>query len=301
MCGLKKDLIVLSESDLNFTKVVETAQSIEAVDKQARPMKMGTTEQDSELNQVSQRITCFRCGKSDHKANQCRFRNAECHKCGKCGHLKSVCRSLKVFQDRNPGKRFRDASRSSSKLKKTKYVRTFQKKKEADSCDDMALFKITKDTPQPVCVLVKVNKKSLAMEVDRRAVVSLISEEVYRRKFSSYELRESEAKLKTYTAESVNIVGEFSVLVEYENKEYTLPLLVVKGSGPALLVKNWLGQIKLNWHKIFHTYVSINPLDNLVSKYLKVFRGELRTITQYIANLTLKEGAKRRFWKPPLP
>ena len=161
----------------------------------------------------------------------------------------------------------------------------------------MALFKITKDTPQPVCVLVKVNKNSLAMEVDTGAAVSLISEEEYRRKFSSYELRESEVKLKTYMAESVNIVGEFSVLVEYKNKEYILPLLVVKGSGPALQGKNWLGQIKLNWHKIFHTYVSINPLDNLVSKYSKVFRGELRTITQYKANLTLEEGAKPRFWK----
>ena len=132
--------------------------------------------------------------------------------------------------------------------------------------------------------------------------MSLISEEEYRSTFSSYELRESEVKLKTYTAESMNIVGEFSVLVEYENKEYTLPLLVVKGSGPALLGRNWLGQIKLNWHKIFHTSVAINPLDNLVSKYSKVFRSELGTMTQYKAKLTLKEGAKPRFWRPrPVP
>ena len=61
----------------------------------------------------------------------------------------------------------------------------------------MALFQITKNTPQPVCVLVKVNKKSLAMEVDTGAVVSLISEEEYRSTFSSYELRKSEVKLKT--------------------------------------------------------------------------------------------------------
>ena len=45
---------LLSESDLNFTKAVETAQSIEAVDKQARAMKMCTTEQDSEVNYMFQ-------------------------------------------------------------------------------------------------------------------------------------------------------------------------------------------------------------------------------------------------------
>ena len=93
----------------------------------------------------------------------------------------------------------------------------------------------------------------------------------------------------------MNIVGEFSVLVEYKNKEYTLPLLIVKGSGPTLQGRNWHGQIKLNWHKIFHTSVAINPLDNLVSKYLKVFRSELGTMTQYKA---LKEGAKPQFWRP---
>ena len=83
----------------------------------------------------------------------------------------------------------------------------------------MALFKITKDTPQPVCVLVKVNKNILAMEVDTGAAVSLISEEEYRSTFSSYEFLESEVKLKTYRAEIMNIAGEFPVMAEYKNKE----------------------------------------------------------------------------------
>ena len=50
--------------------------------------------------------------------------------------------------------------------------------------------------------------------------MSLISEEKYRSTFSSYEFLESEVKLKTYTAEIMNITREFSVLVEYKNKEY---------------------------------------------------------------------------------
>ena len=91
-------------------------------------------------------------------------------------------------------------------------------------------------------------------------------------------------------------------MFDYKNKEYTLLLLVIKGSGPALLGRNWLGQIKLNCHKIFNTSVAINPLDNLVPKYSKVFRSELGTMTQYKAKLTLKEGAKPRYWRPrPVP
>ena len=35
----------------------------------------------------------------------------------------------------------------------------------------------------------------------------------------------------------------------YDGVEYSLPLLVVSGKGPALLGRNWLEKIKLNWPK----------------------------------------------------
>ena len=113
MCGLKKDSIKKS----SCWKVILTSQKqlrllklLKLFNKQVKSMKIGITEQDSKVNQVSQRITFFRCGKSNHKANQYRFRDAECHNCGKCGHLKSVCHSSKVFQDRNPSRRFKGTS-----------------------------------------------------------------------------------------------------------------------------------------------------------------------------------------------
>lgn len=47
-----------------------------------------------------------------------------------------------------------------------------------------------------------------------------------------------------------------SIKVCYEEKEYSLPLLVLGGEGPALLGRNWLEENKLNWPKIKQLYAS---------------------------------------------
>jgi len=36
-------------------------------------------------------VAYYRCGKSNHLAQQCRFKAVKCHGCGKIGHLVKVC------------------------------------------------------------------------------------------------------------------------------------------------------------------------------------------------------------------
>ena len=45
--------------------------------------------------------TCSRCGKSNHTAGDCKFRDATCHACGKRGHIALACRS-KQAKNFNP-------------------------------------------------------------------------------------------------------------------------------------------------------------------------------------------------------
>ena len=73
----------------------------------------------------------------------------------------------------------------------------------------------------------------LPMEVDTGAAVSLISDVEYQDKFSKYQLHKSNVKLKTYTSESMIVVGEFNAQVKYEDQKATLTLVVVKGDVPA--------------------------------------------------------------------
>ena len=70
--------------------------------------------------------------------------------------------------------------------------------------------------------------------------MSLISEATKESLFSTVDLHPSDVVLRTYTSEVVSVVGEFDVLVQYEQQSYHLPLLVVSGSGPSLIGRDWM-------------------------------------------------------------
>lgn len=165
----------------------------------------------------------------------------------------------------------------------------------------MALFTLGGEARRPIKVDVKIGDKPLTMEIDTGAAVSIVSKQEYESKFSSYELRKSDVVLKTYTSESLEVAGEITVHVKYKDQEANLDLVVVQGEGPALLGRNWLNHLVLNWHDILHTSLG-GGVDLLVSKYSKVFSNTLGTMSQYYAKLHLKPNTTPKFWRPrPVP
>ena len=47
----------------------------------------------SSTNGAEIRTPCYHCGRPNHDAKDCRFREAECHNCGKLGHIALDCKS----------------------------------------------------------------------------------------------------------------------------------------------------------------------------------------------------------------
>ena len=81
----------------------------------------------------------------------------------------------------------------------------------------------------------------------------------------------------------------------YEGQTATLPLVVVKGDGPTLLRRNWLGQIRLNWSKIHH--VTSPGLQELLSQYSEVFQEGLGKFKGHAVKLEIDPNATPRFCK----
>ena len=100
------------------------------------------------------------------------------------------------------------------------------------------------------------------MELDTGAAVSLISQETWQSRLHKIPLKETDVRLKTYTGESIKVLGEAMVTVVYGEQEAKLPLLVVPGSGPSLLRRNCLKLIRLNWPEI-------NPL-TCINQFFRV-------------------------------
>ena len=85
-----------------------------------------------------------------------------------------------------------------------------------------------------------VDGKQIDMDIDTGAAVSIISEKIFQATFQKVPLQAASIRLKTYTGEVMPVLGQFEATVSFKQQTEQLPVVVVKGSGPALCGKNWL-------------------------------------------------------------
>ena len=64
-------------------------------------------------------------------------------------------------------------------------------------------------------------------------------------------LQPTQFHLKTYSGESLPLLGEIRVAVKYQTQEMQLPLVVAQGKKTVLLGHNWLEKLNLDWSTIF--------------------------------------------------
>ena len=106
-----------------------------------------------------------------------------------------------------------------------------------------SLFSFDSKRPAPYKVQLSVGGQTLDLEIATGAFLSVISERIYDKFVSEKDvlpLEKSGIVLCAYTGEEVKPKGSCTVDVSYEGQEYSLPLLVVPGEGPAPLGSNWL-------------------------------------------------------------
>ena len=75
----------------------------------------------------------------------------------------------------------------------------------------------------------------VCMEVDTGAAVSLMAQAIQEKLFPEAILKQSPTRLRTYTGESMKVIGELPVTATYGNESKRLTLYIVPGNGPTLL------------------------------------------------------------------
>ena len=87
--------------------------------------------------------------------------------------------------------------------------------------------------------------------------------------------------------------------MDYDDRHFQLPLLVVPGEGPSLLGRNWLQVVQLNWRRIHQLRaVNANPaVEEILAKYPDVFKEELGKLKGYTAKLCVDPDATPIFCK----
>ena len=100
----------------------------------------------------------------------------------------------------------------------TKYVTTTHDQ-EPDPEEDvdnesLPLYMVGGGATPPVKVPLLVDGKSLTMELDTGAAITIVSEKQYKGLFSHLPLKESQALLKTYSGEQLPVVSDVMLLFE---------------------------------------------------------------------------------------
>lgn len=146
------------------------------------------------------------------------------------------------------------------------------------------------------------DRKTLEMEVDMGAAVSVISEQKLKEVLSRAVVKRHWWPW-TYTPEKVPMCGEVQVTPQYGSQSKRLTLYVIRGEGPCLLGQEWLCSIRLDWKTIGLTTAASGvkaSLETVLNRYSEVFRDELGTVRPIQAKLKLKEDVMPKFYRPHL-
>ena len=208
----------------------KTAQALEVADKDERKLVANTSAepvqrlQDSKSRSAPRAarkddaLECYRCGKQNHKASNCRFKSVRCHNCGKIGHLKAV-------------------SQQSAKRDRREQVKQISEEQKEDSKPDEYTLYALEDNSNRQPFLVQLQKDSvpLTMESDTGASLSLMSETTFHKHWPNRSLQATTRKLRTYTGETIGVLGTAQVCVTHGKNLADLELMVVDLDGPSLL------------------------------------------------------------------
>ena len=231
---------------------------------------------------------CYRCG-GKHNAASCRFKDADCFHCGKKGHIARVCRSKQ--------RELRDGKHRPAKKQHANNLVTDQPEGQPSSDEPVySQFQLSDHVSKPICVTVQANRRSLDMEVDTGASLSIISEEVgYLATWPEQErppLEPTRVKLRTYSGDIIRAIGVLNVTVAYLDQSFELSLQVVTCPGPTLLGRDWLCKLKLNWSELFRiNQMTTLTLQSVLEKHKEVFDDKLGRVNTTEVHLHLKQDA----------
>jgi hypothetical protein len=81
--------------------------------------------------------------------------------------------------------------------------------------------------------------------------LSKITYKTFHERDSSVNIKHSNSQLRTYTGETIPILGAVALAVKYKKKKYDLTAEVVHGNNLCLQGRDCLNKIRFQWEEIF--------------------------------------------------
>ena len=199
VCGLRNVQIqkrLLSEAKLKYSKALEIAVAMETAIHDASELQSEFHPEQPRVDKISDNSqttpvlppppnpttnACYRCGGDSHATHNCRLKDQTCYHCGKVGHIARVCRSKLQGKPKQTPK----TPPQNAQVHTVAY-------NETDEYKDLLSLKIhnvSNPDRNVIWVDLKVDGKPLKMELDTGSAVSIITHELYLKKFNEIPLQ----------------------------------------------------------------------------------------------------------------
>ncbi|PAA74489.1 hypothetical protein BOX15_Mlig033860g5 [Macrostomum lignano] len=204
--------------------------------------------------------SCKSCGGS-HERHSCKFRDAKCHACGKVGHIRKVCQSTKQAK--------------LHMLQEERMAPTVE-----GACDTQVPIFAVRPTGRNAgpTVMLLVNGQECQFVIDTGSAVTLMPQQLQQKLLPQLQLAPSAAVLRTFTNERFHPRGQATVCVQHNAQQLQLPLLVVDKGDTALLGRDWLAHLGLDWPTIMaqvHAVSTDYDISDLHERFAAVFENRL--------------------------
>ncbi|UYV65226.1 K02A2.6-like [Cordylochernes scorpioides] len=122
----------------------------------------------------------------------------------------------------------------------------------------------TTTSDPPYTIRLKVEENFIYFELDTGSCLTLISENDFKKYLPNAQLKTIGMIVETYEGTVVPILGEVIVKVEFQGKTSMLRAVVVKGEKKALLEREWINLLKID-------YFAVNqiPSEIAIAEFLK--------------------------------
>ncbi|XP_038139940.1 uncharacterized protein K02A2.6-like [Cyprinodon tularosa] len=263
VCGINDDRIqrrLLSETDLTFEKAFQIAVAAEAASRNVQDL------QNKAPLACNSMKTEGKERKGDWKKKECYRCHGKQHSAAECKFKEAKCHACgkvghiaKACRNKNKG------SSRPDERKPNREERRARPQKAHKVCE---------------------GQDDSSSEQEEAFTLACIKTETSIRRIKPFEVKDGK------------IVGVADVEVIYGQQVKTLPLVVVKGTGPSLLGRAWLETLKLKWDEIKHVRTETQGLQQVLSKHEDVFKEELGMLKGMKATIRVSAEACPKFYRP---
>uniref|UniRef100_A0A5S6QJM4 Peptidase A2 domain-containing protein n=1 Tax=Trichuris muris TaxID=70415 RepID=A0A5S6QJM4_TRIMR len=304
VCGLRDETLqrrLFAEAHLDFARALALAQAYEAARRDVSsirsrmPLEVAIDRMEINDGRWSNRYRqlvpsgkteCPRCSSRQHDRSQCPFKSARCSYCQRIGHIQRACFLRKGKQTLPPG-RAEKRRVNAYKLSNDKGAANVYESWHENASFLFNAHEETVSAMPPAVVWLRLNGKSLPMEIDSGASCTIISERTFFDVLHGQPpLQKVSTTLRTWSAKAIPVLGSITVTVARGNRVKNLKLLVVRGAGPNLLGRTWFAPLGISIVYNRQNAVHNNAVAKMKSQFVEVFDAELGKDTGHRKLLT---------------